>query len=120
MRTRRAFKRTIGILAVLLILSAALNIALIIMLSKANGGTNAAEPAPTPEMSDTAEPEQPTAKPTKRPNRATPTPVPTETSPWVYPTPIQTAEPMDTPAATATAVPTPTPDVTGGMFGGGE
>ena len=32
MRTRRAFKRTIGILAVLLILSAALNIALIIML----------------------------------------------------------------------------------------
>jgi len=27
---------------------------------------------------------------------------------------------MDTPAATATAVPTPTPDVTGGMFGGGE
>ena len=55
MRTRRAFKRTIGILAVLLILSAALNIALIIMLSKANGGANAAEPAPTPEMSDTAE-----------------------------------------------------------------
>lgn len=44
MRTRRAFKRTIGILAVLLILSAALNIALIIMLSKANGGANAAEP----------------------------------------------------------------------------
>ena len=42
MRTRRAFKRTIGILAVLLILSAALNIALIIMLSKANGGANAA------------------------------------------------------------------------------
>ena len=41
MRTRRAFKRTIGILAVLLILSAALNIALIIMLSKANhGGTD--------------------------------------------------------------------------------
>ena len=54
MRTRRAFKRTIGILAVLLILSAALNIALIIMLSKANGGANAAEPTPTPEMSDTA------------------------------------------------------------------
>ena len=50
MRTRRAFKRTIGILAVLLILSAALNIALIIMLSKANGGANAAEPTPTPEM----------------------------------------------------------------------
>ena len=48
MRTRRAFKRTIGILAVLLILSAALNIALIIMLSKANGGANAAEPTPIP------------------------------------------------------------------------
>ena len=67
MRTRRAFKRTIGILAVLLILSAALNIALIIMLSKANGGANAAEPMPTPEMSDTAEPEQPTAEPTAEP-----------------------------------------------------
>lgn len=112
-RTRRAFKRAIAVLAVLLALSVGLNVLLFIKLERAekaggNRNTEQTEAAETPKGSaaptdgQTAEPEKteestpaPTLKPTEKP------------TPTIVPTP--TAEPTPTIEPTTEVTPSPTP-----------
>lgn len=109
-RTRRAFKRAIAVLAVLLTLSVGLNVLLFIKLEraeKADGNQNIQQtetPQESAAMTDgqTAEPEKteeptpaPTIKPTEKP------------TPTVAPTP--TAEPTPTIEPTTEVTPSPTP-----------
>lgn len=111
MRTRRAFKRTITILALLLILSAALNIMLIIMLCREDGQVqgspeqNAAEGSPDIQGGIvSAEPAaDATATPSAEPS-ASPTPAPLESA---SPSPNADAVPsaLPTPALTPTSTP---------------
>ena len=106
MRTRRAYKRTITILAALLVLSVVINIFLLIKVSKA--GINA-EPVETPQ--DSASPDisnepaqsfDQTVKPTEA----------LSASPAVTPTVAPTTKPTETPAATPKATTRPTPTAT--------
>lgn len=109
MRTRREFKRTIAILAVLLIISAVLNVALMVNIIKLRSnaergeqptGSSDATPADA-EMSETPPFPDETVD-TTQPNEATPTVTPT-----IEPTPVQTPSPTPTPAVTPSPSPTP-------------
>ncbi len=108
MRTRREFKRTIAILTVLLIISAALNVALMVSVIKLKNDVERLEqPSDTPDITpaDAETSETPLPPETAEGTSATPEVTP-DATPTNKPTPVPT------PAATPVPTPTPTPVVT--------